>query len=90
MRKDQGRPIDRSSGYGSCQDTNIIHEPFHQVLVLVLGVARHGELTLSANLGGGDFDFELVIEFTFRRRLQMQVSDRSDVSCLGEGEGAYL
>ena len=49
----------------SCQDANIIHKSFDKLFILVLRVASYGKLTLAADLGGGDFNFEFMLEFTF-------------------------
>lgn len=55
------------------QHSDVIHKPLDQVLVLVLRVARHGELALTADFGRGDFDFEFVFEVGFCRWLFFDV-----------------
>lgn len=51
--------------YGSCQNTDIIHETLDQFFILVFGISCHSHLALAADFGGGDFDFEFVFEFAF-------------------------
>jgi hypothetical protein len=65
--------VTSSRWHNSSQQTDVVHKALHKILILVLWIACHSELTLATNLSGGDFNFKLVLELILARLLLLQV-----------------
>ena len=57
------RKVNKSRRHCSSQHTYIIHKALDQIFILIPGIPSHGQLSLIADFGSRDFDFEFVVEF---------------------------
>lgn len=62
----------KSRRNSSRQQANIIHKPLDEILVLVLRIPGHSQVSLSPDLSSGDLDFEFVFEVVLCRGLYRQ------------------